>query len=81
MLLAPDLPGFGDTDLRPGEKYDAIGQAKRVNISKENSTVVDGAGTKEDITARVDHVDTRPARVGQTPVAVRIPYTFYFVID
>ena len=36
---------------------DDLGSAKRVNISKENTTIVDGAGKKGDISARVSQID------------------------
>jgi len=35
---------------------DMLGTAKRVEISKENTTIVDGAGTKEDIQGRVAQI-------------------------
>ncbi len=35
---------------------DYLGTAKRVVIDKDNTTVVDGAGSKEDITARVNQI-------------------------
>jgi chaperonin GroEL len=35
---------------------DMLGTAKRVEISKENTTIVDGAGSKEDITGRVAQI-------------------------
>jgi len=35
---------------------DDLGTAKRINISKENTTVIDGAGAEADIEARVDQV-------------------------
>ncbi|MFK7814844.1 MAG: chaperonin GroEL, partial [Gammaproteobacteria bacterium] len=35
---------------------DDLGTAKRVNISKENTTVVDGAGKAKDIKGRVDQI-------------------------
>jgi chaperonin GroEL len=35
---------------------DDLGQAKRVSISKENTTVLDGAGSKEEIKARVEQI-------------------------
>jgi chaperonin GroEL len=38
---------------------DDLGQAKRVQISKENTTIIDGAGRKEDIEARVNQVRTQ----------------------
>jgi chaperonin GroEL (HSP60 family) len=30
-----------------------LGQAKRVEVAKENTTIIDGAGTRRDIEARV----------------------------
>ena len=33
-----------------------LGEAKRVNVSKENTTVVDGAGRSEEIKARVEQI-------------------------
>jgi chaperonin GroEL len=33
-----------------------LGQAKKINISKENTTIIDGAGNVTDITARVEQV-------------------------
>jgi len=35
---------------------DMLGTAKRVEISKENTTIVDGAGTKDDIAGRVAQI-------------------------
>ena len=35
---------------------DMLGTAKKVSISKENTTVVDGAGSKEDIEGRVNQI-------------------------
>ena len=35
---------------------DELGQAKRVVIAKENTTIVDGAGAKEEIEARVEQI-------------------------
>ncbi len=37
-------------------KIDDLGSAKRVQITKENTTVIDGAGDKEDIHARVNQI-------------------------
>ncbi|MEM7611320.1 MAG: chaperonin GroEL [Pseudomonadota bacterium] len=34
-----------------------LGQAKKVQISKENSTIIDGAGSANDIKARVDQIN------------------------
>ena len=33
-----------------------LGQAKKINISKENTTVIDGAGNASDITSRVEQI-------------------------
>ena len=35
---------------------DDLGTAKRINVSKENTTIVDGAGKGKDIKARVDQI-------------------------
>src|SRR3982075_3825550 len=35
---------------------DMLGRAKRVHIDKENTTIIDGAGSKEDILARVNQI-------------------------
>ena len=35
---------------------DDLGQAKKISISKENTTIIDGAGKATDITARVEQV-------------------------
>jgi len=35
---------------------DMLGRAKRVRIDKENTTIIDGAGKKADITARVNQI-------------------------
>ena len=35
---------------------DMLGRAKRVRIEKENTTIIDGAGKKKDIEARVDQI-------------------------
>ena len=36
-----------------------LGTAKRVTVDKDNTTIVDGAGSSEDITARVDQIRTQ----------------------
>ncbi len=38
---------------------DDLGSAKRILITKENSTIIDGAGSHDDIQARVDQVRTQ----------------------
>lgn len=38
---------------------DDLGTAKRVNVSKENTTIVDGAGQSGEIKARVDQIRTQ----------------------
>ncbi len=35
---------------------DMLGSAKRVRIEKENTTIIDGAGSKDDIVARTDQI-------------------------
>ena len=36
---------------------DDLGQAKKVQVTKENTTIIDGAGQAEDIKARVDQIN------------------------
>ena len=38
---------------------DDLGQAKKIAISKENTTIIDGAGSNSDITARVEQIRTQ----------------------
>jgi chaperonin GroEL len=38
-----------------------LGQAKKINISKENTTIVDGAGRADEIQARVEQIRTQIA--------------------
>ena len=42
-----------------GAKLEDLGQAKRIQISKENSTIIDGAGAHNDIEARVNQIRTQ----------------------
>ena len=42
-----------------GATLDDLGQAKRITLTKENTTVVDGAGQSEDIEARVGQIRTQ----------------------
>ncbi len=35
---------------------DDLGQAKKITVSKENTTIIDGAGRADEITARVDQI-------------------------
>ena len=35
---------------------DMLGRAKRVRIDKENTTIIDGAGSKDDIQARIKQI-------------------------
>jgi chaperonin GroEL len=35
---------------------DMLGRAKRVRIEKENTTIIDGAGKKEDIVGRTNQI-------------------------
>ena len=41
---------------------DMLGRAKRVVIEKENTTIIDGAGGKDDIFARTNQIRARPMR-------------------
>ncbi len=38
---------------------DMLGRAKRITVEKENTTIVDGAGKKKDIEARVNQIKTQ----------------------
>ena len=40
-------------------KMEDLGQAKRVTIDKDNTTIIDGAGKKDDIEARVKQIRTQ----------------------
>ncbi len=40
-------------------KLDQLGRCKSVSIDKDNTTIVEGAGSKQDIKARVDHLKNR----------------------
>ena len=42
-----------------GITEDQLGTAKRVEIGKDNTTVIDGAGSKKDITARIGQIKTQ----------------------
>ncbi len=42
-----------------GATLDDLGQAKRISLTKENTTVVDGAGQSDDIEARVNQIRTQ----------------------
>lgn len=42
-----------------GATLDDLGQAKRISLSKDNTTVVDGAGQSEDIEGRVNQIRTQ----------------------
>ncbi|MEX2327534.1 MAG: chaperonin GroEL, partial [Pseudomonadales bacterium] len=42
-----------------GATLDDLGQAKRVSLTKENTTIVDGAGKSDDIEARVNQIRTQ----------------------
>ncbi|HBX61276.1 MAG TPA: molecular chaperone GroEL, partial [Methylophaga sp.] len=35
---------------------DDLGQAKKISVSKENTTIIDGAGRADEITARVEQI-------------------------
>ncbi len=40
-------------------KLDQLGRCKSVSVDKDNTTIVEGAGSKQDIKARVDHLKNR----------------------
>jgi chaperonin GroEL len=42
-----------------GATLDDLGQAKRISLTKDNTTVVDGAGQSDDIEARVNQIRTQ----------------------
>ena len=42
-----------------GATLEDLGQAKRISLTKENSTVVDGSGQSDDIEARVNQIRTQ----------------------
>ncbi|MDA0977077.1 MAG: chaperonin GroEL [Proteobacteria bacterium] len=42
-----------------GATLDDLGQAKRISLTKENTTIVDGAGKSDDIEARVNQIRTQ----------------------
>lgn len=44
-------------------ELDLLGTAKRVEIGKENTTIIDGAGKKENINARIDSIRTQIGEV------------------
>jgi chaperonin GroEL len=58
---------------------DMLGRAKKVTIDKDNTTIVDGAGKKADIEARVarsgadrgDHLGLRPREAAGAPGQAR----------
>ena len=67
-------------------KLDMLGKAKTVKVDKDNTTIIDGAGKKNDIQARVAQIKLRSKRPPATmtrrscrsvrpswPVALRYP--------
>jgi len=58
---AVKAPGFGDRRKVSLDKVtlEDLGTAKRVTVDKDNTTVVDGAGSSEEINARVDQIRTQ----------------------
>jgi chaperonin GroEL len=57
-VCAVKAPGFGDRRSLSLEKasLDDLGTAKRILITKDNTTIIDGAGRKEDIEGRVQQI-------------------------
>ena len=45
---------------------DMLGKAKKVRIDKENTTIIDGAGKKTDIQARISQIRRRSRRPPRT---------------
>ncbi|WP_284308036.1 hypothetical protein [Shewanella glacialipiscicola] len=45
---------------------DHLGQAKKITVSKENTTIVDGAGRADEIQARVEQIRTQIAESSST---------------
>ena len=53
-----------------------LGRAKRVSIDKDNTTIIDGAGKKKDIEARIAQVRALPLRarpIGFVSILIRTP--------
>ena len=48
---------------------DMLGQAKRVRVEKENTTIIDGAGKKDDIEGRCTQIRSRSRRRPRTTTA------------
>ena len=49
---------------------DMLGKAKRIRVEKENTTIIDGAGKKEDIQGRIAQIkaqSTRPQPQAPSP--------------
>ena len=42
-----------------GAKIEDLGQAKKVELNKEDTTIIDGAGTSDNITGRVNQIQTQ----------------------
>jgi chaperonin GroEL len=56
-VAAVKAPGFGDLGIKlENVTLDMLGRAKRVRIEKENTTIIDGAGKKDDIVARTNQI-------------------------
>jgi chaperonin GroEL len=51
--------GYKLDKLTPAQLSEFLGQARTVTVSKDQTTVVDGNGTEEGITARVEEVKTQ----------------------
>jgi len=52
-VAAVKAPGFGD---RRKAMLDELGSAKKISITKENTTLIDGAGSSEQIEGRVKQI-------------------------
>ena len=51
-----------------GATLEDLGQAKRISVTKENTTIVDGAGDSGDIEARVKQIRTQIEKLHQTTI-------------
>ena len=60
--VAVKAPGFGDRRKEMKEAtMDMLGHARQVKVNKENTTIVDGAGDKDQIAARVGQIKAQIA--------------------
>jgi chaperonin GroEL len=59
-ILTAGKPIMEETGIRlEGVKLDDLGRAKRVTVNKDNTTIIDGAGTQKDIEGRIKQLRTQ----------------------